>query len=71
MQRAVVNTVLLASSTIPLLFLATLVSALFFSSFVPDQFVTTPVHLQYGYVGKYDPAVFLFFLFPKNKVMNE
>ncbi|KAK5995086.1 Seipin-like-like protein [Cladobotryum mycophilum] len=48
MQRAVVNTVLLASGAISLFCLAAVASALFFRNFIPDQFVTAPVHLQYG-----------------------
>ncbi|KAH6605859.1 sh3 domain-containing [Trichoderma cornu-damae] len=47
-QRAVVNGVLLVSGAVTLLCLAAVASVLFFQNFVPDQFVTTPVHLQYG-----------------------
>ncbi|PNP60358.1 hypothetical protein THARTR1_00382 [Trichoderma harzianum] len=47
-QRAVVNVVLLVSGAVTLLCLAAVASVLFFQNFVPDQFVTTPVHLQYG-----------------------
>ncbi|KAL7799201.1 tubulin-tyrosine ligase [Trichoderma ceciliae] len=47
-QRAVVNIVLLVSGAVTLLCLAAIASVLFFRNFVPDQFVTTPVHLQYG-----------------------
>ncbi|PHH66574.1 hypothetical protein CDD81_7049 [Ophiocordyceps australis] len=47
-QRAAVNTVLVASSTATLLCLATIATALFFHHFVPEQVVTTPIHLQYG-----------------------
>lgn len=49
-QRAVVNLVLLVSGAVTLLCLAAVASVLFFQNFVPDQFVTTPVHLQYGWV---------------------
>ncbi|KND90681.1 Seipin [Tolypocladium ophioglossoides CBS 100239] len=47
-QRAVVNTALLVSSAVTLFCLAAIATGLFFQNFVPDQFVTTPVHLQYG-----------------------
>ncbi|KAL7951654.1 hypothetical protein V8C42DRAFT_350138 [Trichoderma barbatum] len=47
-QRAVVNIVLLVSGAVTLLCLAAVASVLFFQNFVPDQFVTTPIHLQYG-----------------------
>ena len=47
-QRAVVNTVLVVSSAVSLLCVAAIASALFFQNFVPDQVLTTPVHLQYG-----------------------
>ncbi|KAM6479189.1 hypothetical protein HDV62DRAFT_382404 [Trichoderma sp. SZMC 28011] len=47
-QRAVVNVVLLVSGAVTLLCLAAVASVLFFQNFVPDQFVTTPIHLQYG-----------------------
>ncbi|KAL6875184.1 tubulin-tyrosine ligase [Trichoderma novae-zelandiae] len=47
-QRAVVNVVLLVSGAVTLLCLAAVASVLFFQNFVPDQFITTPVHLQYG-----------------------
>ncbi|PNY28073.1 Seipin [Tolypocladium capitatum] len=47
-QRAVVNAALLVSSAVTLFFLAAVATGLFFQNFVPDQFVTTPVHLQYG-----------------------
>ncbi|RFU74722.1 sh3 domain-containing [Trichoderma arundinaceum] len=47
-QRAVVNIALLVSGAVTLLCLAAVASVLFFQNFVPDQFVTTPVHLQYG-----------------------
>ncbi|KAL7938682.1 hypothetical protein V8C35DRAFT_319767 [Trichoderma chlorosporum] len=47
-QRAVVNVVLLVSGAATLLCLAAVASVLFFQNFVPDQFVTTPIHLQYG-----------------------
>ncbi|KAG6005168.1 hypothetical protein E4U21_000360 [Claviceps maximensis] len=46
-QRAAVNVVLLASSVASLLALASLATALFFQNFVPDQFITSPVFLQY------------------------
>ncbi|GFP54731.1 hypothetical protein ACSS6W_002593 [Trichoderma asperelloides] len=47
-QRAAVNVVLLVSGAVTLLGLAAIATVLFFQNFVPDQFVTTPVHLQYG-----------------------
>ncbi|KYK55153.1 tubulin-tyrosine ligase [Drechmeria coniospora] len=47
-QRAVVNTALFGSGAATLLFLASVATGLFFQNFVPHQFVTTPVHLQYG-----------------------
>ncbi|GJN71948.1 hypothetical protein PLICBS_006019 [Purpureocillium lilacinum] len=47
-QRAVVNTALLVSGAAALLLLASLATGVFFQTFVPDRFVTTPVHLQYG-----------------------
>jgi hypothetical protein len=53
-QRAVVNIVLLVSGAVTLLCLAAVASVLFFQNFVPDQFVTTPVHLQYGCVEESD-----------------
>lgn len=46
-QRAAVNVMLLVSSAVTLLGLASLATALFFQNFVPDQFITTPIHLQY------------------------
>ncbi|GAB0131731.1 hypothetical protein EsDP_00000192 [Epichloe bromicola] len=46
-QRAAVNVVLLLSSALTLLGLASLATALFFQNFVPDQFITTPIFLQY------------------------
>ncbi|KAG5950497.1 hypothetical protein E4U53_004934 [Claviceps sorghi] len=46
-QRAAVNAVLLVSSAASLFALASLATALFFQNFVPDQFITTPVFLQY------------------------
>ncbi|KAG5925692.1 hypothetical protein E4U42_004046 [Claviceps africana] len=46
-QRAAVNAVLLVSSAVSLFALASLATALFFQNFVPDQFITTPVFLQY------------------------
>ncbi|EFY90442.1 hypothetical protein J3458_000705 [Metarhizium acridum] len=46
-QRAAVNVVLLVSSAVTLFGLASLATALFFQNFVPDQFITTPLHLQY------------------------
>jgi hypothetical protein len=42
--------VLLTSSAVTLFGLAALATALFFQNFVPDQFITTPVYLQYQYV---------------------
>ncbi|KOS17419.1 Seipin [Escovopsis weberi] len=47
-QRAVVNSVLVVCGAVSLLCLAAIASLLFFQNFVPDQFVTTPVYLQYG-----------------------
>ncbi|UNI22685.1 hypothetical protein JDV02_008549 [Purpureocillium takamizusanense] len=47
-QRAVVNTALLVSGATVLLLSASLATGLFFQNFVPDRFVTTPIHLQYG-----------------------
>lgn len=47
-QRAVVNTVLLVSSAVSLFCFAAIACAVFFQNFVPDRYVTTPVHLQYG-----------------------
>ncbi|KAG5944327.1 hypothetical protein E4U60_006079 [Claviceps pazoutovae] len=46
-RRAAVNVVLLVSSVATLLTLASMVTAMFFQNFVPDQFITTPVFLQY------------------------
>ncbi|KAG6037659.1 hypothetical protein E4U41_004885 [Claviceps citrina] len=46
-QRAAVNVALLVSSALSLLGLASLATALFFQNFVPDQFITTPIFLQY------------------------
>ncbi|KAG6015958.1 hypothetical protein E4U43_004422 [Claviceps pusilla] len=46
-QRAAVNVVLLVSTAASLFALASLATALFFQNFVPDQFITTPVFLQY------------------------
>jgi len=48
-KRAVVNTVLLTAASFVLLFLAAVASALFFQGFVPDQVLSRPVYLQYGY----------------------
>lgn len=53
-QRAAVNVVLLVSSAVTLFGLASLATALFFQNFVPDQFITTPVYLQYQYVATVD-----------------
>ncbi|KAH7319730.1 putative adipose-regulatory protein-domain-containing protein [Stachybotrys elegans] len=47
-QRAVVNSALLASGALALFGVASIASALFFQSFLPHKVVTTPVHLQYG-----------------------
>lgn len=49
-QRAAINTALLASGAISLFCLAAIATGLFFQNFVPDHLVTIPVHLQYGYV---------------------
>ncbi|KAG6043501.1 hypothetical protein E4U39_004460 [Claviceps sp. Clav50 group G5] len=46
-RRAAVNIVLLVSSVATLLTLASMATAMFFQNFVPDQFITTPVFLQY------------------------
>ncbi|EFZ02690.2 adipose-regulatory protein [Metarhizium robertsii] len=46
-QRAAVNVALLVSSAVTLFGLASLATALFFQNFVPDQFITTPLYLQY------------------------
>ena len=48
-KRAVVNTIILFAGASTLLFLASIGSALFFQNFVPDQVVSRPVYLQYGY----------------------
>lgn len=50
-QRAVVNTVLLVSSALTLLGLASIATALFFQNHVPHQLLSTSVHLQYGYAA--------------------
>ncbi|EQL04205.1 tubulin-tyrosine ligase [Ophiocordyceps sinensis CO18] len=47
-QRAAINTALLASGAISLFCLAAIATGLFFQNFVPDHLVTIPVHLQYG-----------------------
>lgn len=46
-QRAAVNVVLLVSGVAALLGLASLATIIFFKNFVPDQFITKPVFLQY------------------------
>lgn len=48
-KRAVVNSVILLAGASTLLFLASIGSALFFQNFVPDQVLSKPVYLQYGY----------------------
>lgn len=47
-QRAAINTALLVSGAVTLFCLAAIATGLFFQNFVPDHFVKTPVHLQYG-----------------------
>jgi seipin len=49
-QRAVVSSVILILGALVLLGFSSVASVLFFKSFLPDEIVTTPVHLQYGYV---------------------
>ncbi|KAH8176856.1 adipose-regulatory protein [Sarocladium implicatum] len=47
-QRAVVTSFLALIAALSLFFTAAIATALFFQNYVPDQVLTTPVHLQYG-----------------------
>jgi len=50
-QRAVVNTILVVTGAVSLFCIAGLATALFFQNYFPDQVLSAPVHLQYGYVS--------------------
>ncbi|CAI4215428.1 unnamed protein product [Parascedosporium putredinis] len=47
-RRVLLNFTLLAGSSLALLFLSILSTAIFFASYVPDKSLTWPVYLQYG-----------------------
>ncbi|KAM0271102.1 hypothetical protein ACHAQH_009224 [Verticillium albo-atrum] len=47
-QRAAINLSLLLGGCIPLLFIATISTTLFYRSYMPDQVTASPVYLQYG-----------------------
>ncbi|KAG7130658.1 hypothetical protein HYQ45_010528 [Verticillium longisporum] len=47
-QRAAINLSLLLGGCIPLLLIATVSTALFYRSYMPEQTISVPVYLQYG-----------------------
>lgn len=51
-QRTAVNAVLLLGASISLFGLAGLASMLFYNNYLPDQLVTLPIYLQYGYAPR-------------------
>lgn len=47
-RRAIVKLALLTGSSLALLFLSIIATAVFFISYIPDKARTWPVYLQYG-----------------------
>lgn len=47
-RRAIVKLALLTGSSLALLFLSIIATAVFFVSYIPDKARTWPVYLQYG-----------------------